>query len=319
LLDHEVVRAWVALSFPLVIVDEAQDLSTERSAMIQALARSCEVILAFDEFQCLSPALLPIAIEQWVRNHCQPVPLEGCHRTDDAELIDAARAVREGRAVNLNDRKFKVSVTPGRPALAATYIANAIAWRNGGNVAVLTPSRQGGFADNAIACVCAGSVGRHQNGPYNIVWESSDEQDGASLWQGLALGDRCTVEDALAAIAPHRNEPAIRTLREWIIRQRRTCGVQELIADDLLRQLGRALSLRRRYGQREQGQFTAMTIQQAKNREFDHVIVLWPYTIPNDDEQRRRLLYNAITRAKRSCLVLVQGQNMLQWPPFAVR
>ena len=54
-----------------------------------------------------------------------------------------------------------------------------------------------------------------------------------------------------------------------------------------------------------------MTIQQAKNREFDHVIALWPYTIPNDVEQRRRLLYNAITRAKRSCLVLVQAENML--------
>ena len=115
LLDLDAVRAWVALSYPFVIVDEAQDLSSERSAMIKALAQSCEVILAFDEFQCLNPALLPIAIKQWVRDQCQPVVLEGCHRTDDAELIDAARAVREGRAVNLNDRSFKVAATPGRP------------------------------------------------------------------------------------------------------------------------------------------------------------------------------------------------------------
>ena len=63
----------------------------------------------------------------------------------------------------------------------------------------------------------------------------------------------------------------------------------------------------------------AMTIQQAKNREFDHVIVIWPYTIPDDDEQKRRLLYNAITRAQRSCQILVQAQELLNAPPFVSR
>jgi DNA helicase IV len=59
-----------------------------------------------------------------------------------------------------------------------------------------------------------------------------------------------------------------------------------------------------------------MTVQQAKNREFEHVVVIWPYTISDDDEQKRRLLYNAVTRAQRSCLVLVQGQELLNAPPF---
>jgi superfamily I DNA/RNA helicase len=59
-----------------------------------------------------------------------------------------------------------------------------------------------------------------------------------------------------------------------------------------------------------------MTIQQAKNREFEHVVVIWPYTVPNDNEQKRRLLYNAITRARRSCLVLVQAEELLNGPPF---
>jgi hypothetical protein len=319
LLERECVRAWVSVSYPIIIVDEAQDLSRERSLMIRSLAQTSMVLLAFDEFQCLDTALLPIAIENWMREHCEPTVLKGCHRTDDAELIDAARAVREGRSVSLNDKQFKVQATPGLPHFAATYLANAIAWRRGGNVAVLTPSRRGGFADSVVERVGAGPVGKRQNGPYEIEWESSDEQDRAALWGKLALGDRCTAEDALAAIRLHRNEPVVRTLREWIIRQRCTRGLQELTGADLQRQLGRALSLRRRYGQRARGQFTAMTIQQAKNREFDHVVVLWPYTVPRDDDQRRRLLYNAITRAKRSCLVLVQAQDMLQLPPFAVR
>jgi hypothetical protein len=313
------VHTWVSLSYPIVIVDEAQDLSRERSAIVEVLVQSSEVLLAFDEFQCLDPALLPIAIQEWVRKCCESTVLEGSRRTDDAELIDAARAVRDGRAVSLNDRRFKVAATPGRPSLAATYVANAIAWRNGGDVAILTPSRQGGFADGVVSRVVTGAVGRYKNGPYNVEWETGDEQEHAAMWRRLALADRCTVDDALVAMSPHRCEPAIRTLQEWIIRQRCTRGLQELAATDLRRQLGRVLSLRRRHGQRAQGLFKAMTIQQAKNREFDHVIVLWPYTVPKGDEQRRRLLYNAITRAKRSCLVLVQSQDMLQWPPFAAR
>lgn len=318
LLMNEAVRNWVAVSFPLVVVDEAQDLSAERSAIVAALAQTVTVFLAFDEFQCLNLALLPIAIESWLRDHCELITLEGCYRTNDAELIDAAHAVRNGQAVNQDGRRFKVMATPGQ-ALTATCLANAIAWRNGGNVAVLAPSRQGGFADNAVARVCAGPVGQRRSGPFAIEWESGEEQSAAALWAKLGIADSCTVQDALAAMAPHRNDPAIKTVRDWVARQRSIRGLEELTAEEVRRQLDRALSLRRRYGQRRQPQFAAMTIQQAKNREFDHVIVLWPYTVPNNDEQRRRLLYNAITRAKRSCTVLVQNLALLNAPPFASR
>jgi DNA helicase IV len=61
-----------------------------------------------------------------------------------------------------------------------------------------------------------------------------------------------------------------------------------------------------------------MTVQQAKNREFDGVVVLWPYQVGGDAEHRRRLLYNAVTRARRWCTVIVQSQNILNAPPFAV-
>ena len=50
-----------------------------------------------------------------------------------------------------------------------------------------------------------------------------------------------------------------------------------------------------------------MTIHQAKNREFDNVFVVWPYTVPADSEYKRRLLYNAITRSRANCMVLVRG------------
>ncbi|TWR52141.1 hypothetical protein FIV41_26660 [Pseudomonas marginalis] len=63
----------------------------------------------------------------------------------------------------------------------------------------------------------------------------------------------------------------------------------------------------------------ALTVHGAKNREFDLVIVLWPAAIRGNDEQQRRLLYNAITRAKQQCLVLVQLPRAMTLPPFSVR
>jgi DNA helicase IV len=63
-------------------------------------------------------------------------------------------------------------------------------------------------------------------------------------------------------------------------------------------------------------EFGAMTVQQAKNREFEGVVVLWPFKQGGDAEHKRRLLYNAITRAKRWCTVILQGEGLSNAPPF---
>ena len=159
-------------------------------------------------------------------------------------------------------------------------------------------------------------IGNRQNGPFQIDWESNDKIERDTLWEGMVVLDVCSIAEALAVLEPHSGIPAVKSAREWIARQKRVLGVEEITADQVRRQIDRALATRRRYADRVSKDYVAMTIQQAKNREFDHVIVIWPYTIPNDNEQKRRLLYNAITRAQRSCLVLVQAQELLDAPPF---
>jgi hypothetical protein len=316
LLARPVVRSWVAMSYPMILVDEAQDLSAERSRIVATVAEPCQLLLAFDEFQCLDPALRPMPIGHWLPENCTPTRLTQCRRTNDAELLEGAGAVRDGRTVPKDGRRFKVVPTPGRPNLAATYLANAIAWRRGGTLAVLTPSRTGGFANSIIDLVRAGPLGRRQNGPFHIEWESSGELESNTLWEKLAVPDVCSVRDALITLAPHSGVSAVKSAQEWIVRQRRVLGIEEITGAQIRRQIDRKLAARRHFGGRAQSQFVAMTIQQAKNREFEHVVVIWPYTIRSDAEQKRRLLYNAITRAQRSCLVLVQGQEPLDAPPF---
>jgi superfamily I DNA/RNA helicase len=59
---------------------------------------------------------------------------------------------------------------------------------------------------------------------------------------------------------------------------------------------------RRAYGSNS-ARHVVTTIHGAKNCEFDNVCVIWSYKIPANAELQRRLLYNAVTRAKRNCLL----------------
>ena len=59
-----------------------------------------------------------------------------------------------------------------------------------------------------------------------------------------------------------------------------------------------------------------MTEQQAKNREFEGVVILWPYQVGGTAENKRRLLYNALTRARRWCTIIAQNPAILNDVPF---
>jgi hypothetical protein len=195
-------------------------------------------------------------------------------------------------------------------------LANAIAWNRGNDVAVITPSKVGGFAIGVVERVAVGPVGAHQNGPYSIVWETSDEETLAALVDGVALPENGDFDNVLASLGGAVDHPAMRSCRDWI-KYQRSIGARAIFPPDLVRErLATCIAQFRRYARSSQLRFRAMTVHQAKNREFDGVVVLWPYRVAGDAEQHRRLLYNAITRAKRWCTVIVQGPDILNRPPF---
>lgn len=317
LLKRPVVKSWVRTSFPHLVVDEAQDLSPHRSEMIREMARACHVLLAFDEFQCLHPDLRLMPIGTWLHDDCDLIRLDKCYRTQNDELLQAARAVRDGESV-VSGGRFRVKVTPARGSYAfpATYLANFIAWRKGGNVAVLTPSRKGGFAEGIVDLVESKALGKKRSGPFSIKWQQSGEPQRDSLWKDLNMPAECSISEALDHLDAHMDIPVVKDVRKWIVRRRSVSGVSRIDSVEVRNRFDYLMEMRKHYRVRSEPKFSAMTIQQAKNREFDHVVVIWPYTVWGDTEQKRRLLYNAITRAKRSCLVLVQSADLRSSPPF---
>ena len=98
LLERSEVRGWAAASFPIVLVDEAQDLKPQRLRMLCALAQSARALIAADEFQCLDVTLRPNPLIGWMRGACQPEVLDQVRRTNVPALLAAAIAIRGGAA-----------------------------------------------------------------------------------------------------------------------------------------------------------------------------------------------------------------------------
>jgi superfamily I DNA/RNA helicase len=101
-----------------------------------------------------------------------------------------------------------------------------------------------------------------------------------------------------------------------VLRQREVMGREETTHKELMAQGRRLVASHRARAQRSDNGRRALTVHQAKDREFDGVVVIWPYTVGQDAEGKRRLLYNAVTRAKKWCEVIVQGKGNTAKPPL---
>jgi superfamily I DNA/RNA helicase len=316
LLEQPQVRSWTAASFPIVLVDEGQDLRPQRLRMLVALSGATNTLIAADEFQCLDQALRPNPLVTWLQNAAEPETLAQVRRTDVGGLLAAATAIRSGRAP-VNGQGFRILQPGVSVPLAAALLANAIAWRQGGDVAVITPSLQGGFAQSVVTRVGKGPCGQKQNGPYSIYWEGTDHDETRAIVGGLELAANATAAATRAALRGLPPSGPVRAAITWVENQVHALGRSEFARLEIEAVIARNVALRRQHGGSASYLFTAMTVQQAKNREFNGVVVIWPYQVGGDVEHKRRLLYNAVTRAKRWCNIIVQGQDILTAAPFA--
>lgn len=299
-----------------MLVDEGQDFKPARLRMLKALVGTVHALIAADEFQCLDQELRPNPLVAWLQQDAEPERLVQVRRTNAPGLLAAAAAIRAGNAP-ANGAGFKLLPPGASVPLATTLLANAIAWRQGGDVAVITPALQGGFATSVIARLALGPCGRHNNGPYTVHWEGNDRDEAQAIIAGLELAAYAPAAATCAALrAMPRNGPVRATL-SWVENQVHACGRVSFTRAETEAAIARQVSLRRQQGGGASHQLTAMTVQQAKNREFEGVVVIWPYQVGGDAEHKRRLLYNAITRAKRWCHIIVQSQNILAAAPFA--
>jgi len=158
LLEKEVVRQWVSLTYPIVLVDEAQDLSHARLAMMKELASSSTLLAAADEYQHLDEINSGNVSVKWLSDSLNVTRLQKIERTNDQGLLQVAHNLRNGEAIiPLLKDGYR-----GQKELGSFVLLNAPTWqmlawhagfalRSGGeSQAILTLSSNDANANNAI-------------------------------------------------------------------------------------------------------------------------------------------------------------------------
>ena len=97
LLERPEIGRWVAATFPIVAIDEAQELKPCRLRIVRALTEHTHTVIAADEFQCLDQEVDTGPFVEWF--HTGDIQrLVQVRRTNRQGLLDAAAALRRGTA-----------------------------------------------------------------------------------------------------------------------------------------------------------------------------------------------------------------------------
>ena len=331
LLEHPAVADWVASAYPLVVVDEAQDLDPHRFRILKAVAKTSCVVAAADEFQNLNEHLDATAVMTWLRTAKKPITLTQIRRTSRDGLLRVAAALRDGKNVcqelkpvrGLNPclagAGLRIIETPAKDGLLAWSIANELD-NLGSRTAILTPDAKGDKVRTALSRVSTEPFSRNKKagtvfGPFSLAWERRDDEEVAMLLSAVT-GDGALplglVIDALSGT----KHPECRHVCDRLHRARNVRGMTSVTRDQLVEIAQDVLRDAGRFRPRSTAGRAAMTIQRAKNREFRDVLVLWPHSVRGSDDHQRRLLYNALTRTQERCSIVVFGKGRLGKPPF---
>lgn len=333
LLEEPAVAAWVAAAYPVVVVDEAQDLDRHRFRILKALEPLSAIIAAADEFQNLNENVDTTGTLRWLRQGQSVANLTQIRRTSQDGLLRVAGALRSAGNVcgELTGQAahFPCHIGPGfRMVQPPAKNIGSLAWavadelsRMGDGVVVLTPDASGPRVRDVLARVQATPFNRNKKtgttfGPYSLAWENREDDEADRLLDGIPVGDTLPLGDAIAAIQKF-SFPERHVVCRRLERARNVRGETSITRPRLREIIEGALRDVTRTGQRQARGRQVMTIHRAKNREFGQVLVLWPHSASGSAEHQRRLLYNAITRAKDRCSVVVFGQNRTDKAPFA--
>lgn len=313
LLEKEFVARWVSATFPCAILDEAQDLTDSRLKIIIALSTHIDFFVAADEFQCLDEDLRPNPASDWITGLDNVTDLSTPQRTKVKVLLSASDALRNGNAPT---SKGAFLVNPGyRAALAGSWASNQIGWYGKNrSTAIITPAT-GQYSNEVIEWIKEKTT-KKGNGPHNVIWEKSEHDIVAEYLAKITLPDAVSLEEVFNSVEAGDDPIVLNDVSRWLDKQQRCLGKTQFTKNELESIIRRSFALRRRRSNVKDVGVRAMTVHGAKNREFDNVIVLWPASVRGSDDQKRRLLYNAVTRAKERCLILVQTKKALESIPF---
>lgn len=314
LLELDSVKSYIKNSYPVIVVDEFQDCHEELFEIIQRLGLITNLLIATDQFQQLLEPENTSGLE-WIKANNYPITNldDKIWRTKNQRLLVSAKALRTGSKVK--GRKINVYARPGSKGVASAKMKEYIFyWLSGKkNIAIIYPSKSS-YVTNAIDELST---------PYKYKWEPHKGQIMGPYNHLVSTITKTNITSVASEINQEEfSKNDLQKLlqhRHFVIRKAAAIGLRKLnirnlvkidksefhsITDQLCHTYDNFILADK------QSKIISTTIHGAKNREFDYVIVLWPYKVSGDNIYKRKLLYNAITRARTSAIVIVQHDNI---------
>lgn len=313
LLERPEVASWVAQSFPVVVVDEAQELKIERLRILKALVGHVALFVAADEFQCLDDTIDTQPFMDWFRTG-RITALNVVHRTNRPGLLDAGVALR---ALQTPQAGVGLAISYEFRNVMPFKIAAALHRARGSGALIYAPSARS-WAEELVGRLPLGMrSGQFNIPPLRLFAEQRPQDEIARVCEALGQQQQISLEEAIASFGEMADPPTwLPLVRSALMKEFRCCGKSDWQRADLISVIERKAAQHRAYGYGRRDGIPVMSIHQAKNREFENVVLLWPPGVRGDDRQKARLLYNGITRAQRKCYVFVRTQALLTQAPF---
>jgi len=313
LLQSPTVGGVIGATYPLILIDEFQDCHGPLLEFVAALSKHGSILLAADQFQLLDSTVTGCPAVEWARTQ-EAIgagiieELTTCHRTSVTGNLDAARCLRDNTPST--GRTIPVVCCPNHGPAAWKIIERLVCCASSerwtGTCALICPSH-----DPVLGKVlesCANQLRKKNLSPIRWQVESSAEEEQDRTAASLGLAAAALDADGIWQTPSGPLDGVATNVLTRVQRFGRLRGIDAIPHRLVARHVDMVVHEQRAYWSPSSSR-TVTTVHGAKNREFDNVFVLWPYRVPPDVAQRRRLLYNAVTRSRRNCMVLVQGDE----------
>ena len=314
LLNNESVKAFISNSYPYIIIDEFQDCNGTLLEIVKLLTSSTNVLIAADPFQQLSDTEECEGMNWILENEFKIFDLDasGVKRTKNNKILNTATCLRKGE--NIEGDKIYITASVSKHLTAAILKPNIYYNIGKGNIAIIYPTKKSKFVKDAIASLSSTHTfkkGPNKDktiGPYNNLLGSDDYANLDELLIDIPKGplNKLDLKNLKAKNDFILNRCCEKSLKKMTLRNR-----AEVSYDDFIYTLNQFIHTHDNFYRKERlSKLTLTTIHGAKNREFDTVIILWPYEVSGNTLYKRKLLYNAITRAKSNAIIIVQNSTM---------
>lgn len=310
LLENKNILEYLSVSYPIIIIDEFQDCRGYIFEIIKRLSNSAFLLLAADPFQQLFEDENFEAID-WVKQiKFDFINLDEENkiwRTSNSKIINSAYCLRTGN--NSDSNNIKVFPCPSHH-IASALVTRTISYNlKSKSIAIISPTKEESspFVRDTLSGL---KKSYHNNGPYYSLLYRIQETEPDIILKSFSNKKVYTKKELVKI--DKKDDYVLRMSIENVLRKMSLRNSNVISKEGLVSIVDLMCHNFENFIKRDiSSKLVFTTIHGAKNREYDTVIVLWStYKTKNfSGYYQRKLLYNAITRAKKNAIVIVQHKN----------